>query len=424
MSGPVTRIPRGFQHLVSTKPNKFAGKTPSRFPHPTTKFVQPYDRIRKWNIRPGDRVRLVAGKPKEKYRNEETAEEGYKVYTVKQVDLARNWVFLEGIHNLKSQIIQDRPYNWDQLSETQKKSYEDQKNFIPILRPVHYSNVQLCLEDKDGPDSIYASRLKTSSTHFNPKTQRIDWRRYATKLSGPVSAENEKAVRINWPKPEKEFVFPAPDSMLDTPNTVTLQPTLNLSPLPPLTSTPLVDIFPQHINSPPPASQGLADEYLRPHSERNTEEIIAADTLMPLYLSEELAPRWAKGKMWKAYKARREAAELEKKMIGKQAVEEWEAQGRDRGLKAVIDLEAVGLEGVFLRGRTRAEVRQAAEGEYEAANAEVQAEVAQHVREGRLYDPELGLWYNGRKADKKERKKERKERKERKVLERMERLAI
>lgn len=98
MSGPVTRIPRGFQHLVNTKPNKFAGKTPSRFPHPTTKFVQPYDRIRKWNIRPGDRVRLVTGKPKEKYRNEETAEEGYKVYTVKQVDLARNWVFLEGIH--------------------------------------------------------------------------------------------------------------------------------------------------------------------------------------------------------------------------------------------------------------------------------------------------------------------------------------
>lgn len=98
MSGPVTRIPRGFQHLVSTKPNKFAGKTPSRFPHPTTKFVQPYDRIRKWNIRPGDRVRLVAGKPREKYRNEETAEEGYKVYTVKQIDLARNWVFLEGIH--------------------------------------------------------------------------------------------------------------------------------------------------------------------------------------------------------------------------------------------------------------------------------------------------------------------------------------
>lgn len=212
--------------------------------------------------------------------------------------------------------------------------------------------------------------------------------------------------------------------MLDTPNAVTLQPTLNLSPLPPLTSTPLVDIFPQHINSPPPASQGLADEYLRPHSERNTEEIIAADTLMPLYLSEELAPRWAKSKMWKAYKARREAAELEKRMIGKQAVEEWETQGRDRGLKAVIDLEAVGLEGVFLRGRTRAEVRQAAEGEYEAANAEVQAEVAQHVKEGRLYDPELGLWYNGRKAENKERKRERKERKERKVLERMERLAI
>lgn len=212
--------------------------------------------------------------------------------------------------------------------------------------------------------------------------------------------------------------------MLDTPNSVTIQPTLNLSPLAPLTSTPLVDIFPQHINSPPPASQGLADEYLRPHSERNTEEIIAADTLMPLYLSEELAPRWAKGKMWKAYRARREAAEMEKKMVGKQAVEEWEAQGRDRDLKAVVDLEAVGLEGVFVRGRTRAEVREAAEREYEAANAEVQAEVAHHVREGRLYDSELGLWYNGPKGEKREKKRERKERKARKVLEKMERLAL
>lgn len=73
-------------------------RLPSRVPHPSTHFVQPSDRIRKWNIRPGDKVRLLIGKPREKFVDEqEKAVGGYKVYNVKSVDLTRNWLFLDGL---------------------------------------------------------------------------------------------------------------------------------------------------------------------------------------------------------------------------------------------------------------------------------------------------------------------------------------
>jgi large subunit ribosomal protein L24 len=60
--------------------------------------VQPADRIRKWNIRPGDKVRLRVGKPREKFLDEkEKASGGYKVYNVKSVDMEKNWLYLDGL---------------------------------------------------------------------------------------------------------------------------------------------------------------------------------------------------------------------------------------------------------------------------------------------------------------------------------------
>jgi hypothetical protein len=73
-------------------------RAPSRVPHASTKWVPPADRVRRWNIRPGDKVRLLVGKPHEKYMNDvEKAASGWKVYKVKGVDMAKNWLVLEGL---------------------------------------------------------------------------------------------------------------------------------------------------------------------------------------------------------------------------------------------------------------------------------------------------------------------------------------
>ncbi|WVN90088.1 uncharacterized protein L203_105323 [Cryptococcus depauperatus CBS 7841] len=423
-STPIARIPRGFQHLVSTRTSKFAGRTPSRFPHPTTTFVQPHDRIRKWNIRPGDKVRLIAGKPKEKFRNDVSSAEGYKVYTVKQVDMTRNRVYLEGIHNMKSQTIQKRPENYDELDEDHKRSYNEQKNYVPTLRPVHYSNVQLCLEDRKSSESVFVSRIKTGATHFNINTQRLDWKRYATKISGPLEAELERSeIRIDWPRPDKEWIYPGPEVRVDTRNSEAAKQTLHIPSLNILASNESIShLFPQHINAPAPSDQTISDWYvkgLKAEETRKTDENISIEALMPLYLSEELSPRFASIKMYKGWRARQEAEAAEKKRIGQDAVMKWEANGRDNGLKEVLDLEVVGLEGVHLRLRTAQEVRQAAMEQYDTVNAQVRAAVAQNVREGMRYDHELDEWIPGPKALNLDRKRRRKERKIRRMEEKM-----
>ena len=83
-------------------------RTPSRIPNRgPQQFVQPHDRIRRWNIRPGDKVRLLVGKPKDKYLNEEDAKGGWKVHTVKTVDLERNAVYLSGVSVCLPLILHD-----------------------------------------------------------------------------------------------------------------------------------------------------------------------------------------------------------------------------------------------------------------------------------------------------------------------------
>ncbi|KAK8845297.1 hypothetical protein IAR55_006010 [Kwoniella newhampshirensis] len=427
---PVVRIPRGLQYLTSSRPNKFAGRLPSRLPHATTKYVQPRDRVRKWNIRPGDRVRLTSGTPQQKFQNEKNSEEGWKTYEVKQVDLERNRVFLEGINNKKANIIHAKPDNFDSLAEGQKQSYNEQKNFVATMRPVHYSNVQLCLEDKSGPDSTFVSRMKTGHTHFNKSSQRFDWRRYAAKISGPLDAQaqtDEASVSIAWPKPNKPYEFPKADPDLDTANDLTLDNSLVLPNVESLISTDAADLFPQNINAPPPSNQDYPDAYLetlvKPEKfQRN--EINYIDMLMPLYLSEELSPRFAKTKTYKAYRARREAEEIDREKAGNAAVAAWEAGGRDKGLKEAMELEAVGLEGVFLRPRTREEVREAAIIDFDVNNEAVRKEVNTAVREGKLWDYELSQWIDGPKAQKIERKRSRKERKARKISEKLQNLRL
>ncbi|WWC57978.1 mitochondrial 54S ribosomal protein uL24m [Kwoniella dejecticola CBS 10117] len=418
---PISRIPRGLHHIISTKPNKFAHKLLSRLPHASNKFVQPRDRVRKWNIRPGDKVRLLVGTPEQKFINQQDATEGWKTFTVKQVDLSRNRVFLEGVNNNRSNVIHARPSNYDSLQESQKQSYNDQKNFVPTMRPVHYSNVQLCYDDQKGPNSSFVSRMKTGRTHFNVKSQRLDWNRIAARISGGSDAPTGP-LSLPWPKPEKQYQHPKPDDDLDTANNVAVRETLVLPGLEAIGNTHAADLVPQHINAPAPSDTSFSDAYINNlHGNRplRKEESELVDLLMPLYLSDELSPRFGKYKTYKAYRSRREAEELERAEAGKVAVEEWELSGKDRGLKEVMELDEVGLEGVFIKPRTRKEVREAAITEFDLENESMRKEVNLNVRSGKVWSSQVGDWIDGPKAQNIARKQDRRERKERKALDRL-----
>jgi ribosomal protein L24 len=48
----------------------------------------------------------------------------------------------------RSNRILARPENYDTLGEDEKKNYDNQANFLNLSRPVHYSNVQLCVHQR------------------------------------------------------------------------------------------------------------------------------------------------------------------------------------------------------------------------------------------------------------------------------------
>lgn len=64
---------------------------------PQKAYVQPHDRVRRWNIYEGDRVRLVVGKPEDKWVDGATKDSGWKVHEVTGVDMERNRVLLKTV---------------------------------------------------------------------------------------------------------------------------------------------------------------------------------------------------------------------------------------------------------------------------------------------------------------------------------------
>ena len=59
-------------------------------------WTHPYDRIEKWYIGPGDKVRLLVGKDKDKYNDASVGvDSGYKLYTVTKLDQQKNRVYLD-----------------------------------------------------------------------------------------------------------------------------------------------------------------------------------------------------------------------------------------------------------------------------------------------------------------------------------------
>lgn len=266
------------------------------------------------------------------------------------------------------------------------------------------------------PLSVFASRLSTSNFHFNKRTRMFEWERYASRLSGPssIAPDPEKnQVYLPWPalklpkapsreslplssgslEPRIEVVarewdVSADDVKLQAEAAKFLPPDQAQSP----SSENLISMTPTSSRAPPPSDQSFSDTYIDSVDDRTHPYVEAA---MPLYLSEELSPRFSRAKQTRGWNLRRLEEAEERAEIGRLAVEEWEAQGRDQGLKDMLAKggpAAGGLEGVTIRSRTRQEVRDAAMAEYDESLSSKQRMV-QHARKmGLKWDRHIESW--------------------------------
>lgn len=166
-----------------------------------------------------------------------------------------------------------------------------------------------------------------------------------------------------------------------------------------------------------------AREWLDAHAE--SPGVPETDSTMPLFLSEELSPRFSRSKKTAGFNARREQIARDREEAGKAAVAAWEAGGRDRSLADVLGGEgAEALEGVKLRGRTRAEVREAAQVLFDQEEARVKRGVREAKKMEMRWSKEEGEWVAGERVENVKRRKERRALKEKKVEKRMEGLRL
>ncbi|EJT50919.1 hypothetical protein A1Q1_07892 [Trichosporon asahii var. asahii CBS 2479] len=301
----VERIPRGFHHLDKVSHSKFVNSRYAvRMPRPGRKYTAPKDRIRRWNIVPGDKVRLMVGKPEEKYDTTKQGKDGakgkvWRVYTVSGVNMVHNRVYLDGLTNVRSNRTQPLPSEEKlaKMTEDERHSYLQQRNFISQRRAVHYSSVQLCVRDA-GADSVFATRVATTAPFYDRATRSARWARYAAALSGDGSMlprdPARDQVRIPWPITQpKEKADPMP---VDTLERASAASTLNLqdaSRIP----RPLIPVSLRG-PAPGPQDQDWADEYVFAPESRTSPELEAA---LPLYLQEELSPRYSRAKQIKGW---------------------------------------------------------------------------------------------------------------------------
>lgn len=198
-------------------------------------------------------------------------------------------------------------------------------------------------------------------------------------------------MRIPWPKVNENK--PRQGGPLDTSSFPARERTAELIGVDRIWEDPAaIPIGPSTRSRPLDLPRAYADRYIDEvttgsASEQPPPEV---DSIMPLYLSEELSPRFSRAKATKGWNLRRQAEKAERETYAREAVARWEAAGRDTGLDELVS--ELGLGDVKIRSRTRKEVREAAEGEYDTERVERGKIARMAKRAGGSFDAENDKW--------------------------------
>ncbi|KAI0366394.1 hypothetical protein BV20DRAFT_1002470 [Pilatotrama ljubarskyi] len=194
---------RNFRHLLPVPRFLVRGPLPPGESRP--KDTRPKDRIKYWNIVPGDYVRL-------------RGDTQGTIHEVHRVNKISNRVVLKRELNRPGYVPNDQrgtgfsvPYSQCQLLVGRYEYPPEGESAQPQVKPV------------------FASRLTMSKPYFYPKGGYWIWRRYAVNTTPRLPNYSESthvSIRIPWPKPTK-VTKPEPspyDTTADAVNEVTYTP--------------------------------------------------------------------------------------------------------------------------------------------------------------------------------------------------------
>ncbi|KAK2466418.1 hypothetical protein APHAL10511_002060 [Amanita phalloides] len=256
-----------FKHLLPI-PKKLLKRTSIR--DPLIKSAWPKDRIKWWNIVPGDQIRLLGDKSN-------------TLHEVLSINRVSNRVFVKGAVTTR----------------------EDDSGKILPKKNYHYSRCQLFIGNYDFPTlagsaephilPVFAQRLGTTKPSWNPFFRRFDWDRFATKTVPVIPHSRDQKVPIPWPKPEKPS-FPEP-GLYDT----TKEEVVRVTYIPPTFHPTLKILVPRAPSE---------DEYLTALYNPHLRPAFGESPHVEMFLTKELAnphSRAKKLKRWKEHQFRKRA---------------------------------------------------------------------------------------------------------------------
>ncbi|CEH12710.1 RP-L24, MRPL24, rplX [Ceraceosorus bombacis] len=183
---------------------KFADKMLPARARRNNNYVQPKDRIRLWNIVPGDVVRYRTGV---KLAKEGSAELWKGQATVKQIDRTRNLAWLANVDNPgDNPATSEKRIVPRQMGEDGQVAWSN--NTFQINRPVHISNLQLLLPQEmvlpagcgitmdELKEGRVATRVQGTGAKWNKQLHQYTWKRFAI-----VKAKDGTNVKLEVPWP-------------------------------------------------------------------------------------------------------------------------------------------------------------------------------------------------------------------------------
>ena len=205
-SGSTTqRVLRSLDHMRQGPSEKFSRKLRPSYMQPRIHYMPPKDRIKFWNIVPGDHVKLRSGAVGHNEQGRPIRGEGI----VDRVDRTTNRIWLRDLsddHKLAPKIIRHAIPRMVDPEGGPEKGFSGNVN--TVARPVHYSKVMLKVPDSEH----FASRVENTTPYWDKRRNMFAWRRFAV-----IKDLSEEAVRsgnvvrrveVPWPHyPQRKRPF-------------------------------------------------------------------------------------------------------------------------------------------------------------------------------------------------------------------------